>query len=85
MTPTCAWAPRGERAVDSSPASWTTTTLIAALDLEGVRAPLAFPGATDTAAFQTYLDQALMLELHAGDVVVFDNIKPHWSWVSALH
>jgi len=77
LTPTHAWAPRGERAVDSTPASWTTTTLIAALGLEGVRAPLAFPGATDTAAFQTYVDQVLTPELHAGDVVVFDNIKPH--------
>ena len=59
------------------PASWETTTLIAALGPEGVRAPLAFPGSTDTAAFQTYVDQVLVPELHAGDVVVFDNIKPH--------
>jgi transposase len=77
MTPTYAWAPRGERAVDATPASWATTTLIAALGLEGVRAPLAFPGATDTAAFQTYLDQVLVPQLHTGDVVAFDNIKPH--------
>ena len=77
MTPAYAWAPRGARAVDSAPASWETTTLIAALGPEGVRAPLAFPGSTDTAAFQTYVDQVLVPELHAGDVVVFDNIKPH--------
>jgi transposase len=77
MTPAYAWAPRGVRAVDSAPASWETTTLIAALGLQGVRAPLAFPGATDTTAFQTYVDQVLVPELHPGDVVVFDNIKPH--------
>lgn len=77
MTPAYAWAPRGERAVDSAPASWETTSLIAALGLEGGRAPLAFPGATDTAAFQTYVDQVLVPPLHPGDVVVFDNIKPH--------
>src|SRR4051812_11512903 len=77
MTPTRAWAPRGQRAVDSAPASWDTTTVIAALGLEGVRAPLAFPGTTDTTAFQTYVDQVLVPELRPGDVVILDNIKPH--------
>ena len=51
--------------------------MIAALGLEGVRAPLVFPGATDTAAFQTYVEQVLVPALHAGDVVVLDNLKPH--------
>src|SRR4051812_11645049 len=69
--------PRGERAVGSTPGSWEAVTVIAALGLDGVRAPLAFPGATDTAAFQSYVDQALVPALHAGDVVVLDNIKPH--------
>ena len=77
MTPTYAWAPKGERAVGSAPASWETVTVIAALGLDGVRAPLAFPGSTDTAVFQTYVEQALVPALHAGDVVVFDNLKPH--------
>src|SRR5512135_590069 len=77
MTPAYAWAPRGERAVASAPASWETFTLIAALGRDGVRAPLAFPGSTDTAAFRTYVDQVLVPKLHAGDVVVVDNIKPH--------
>ena len=77
MTPTYARAPRGERAVGSAPASWESVTVIAALGLDGVRAPLAFPGATDTAAFQTYVEQVLVPALHAGDVVVFDNLKPH--------
>ena len=70
-------APRGERAVDSAPASWESVTVIAALGLDGVRAPLAFPGSTDTAAFQTYVEQVLVPALHEGDVVVFDNLKPH--------
>ena len=77
MTPAYARAPRGERAVDSAPASWESVTVIAALGLDGVRAPLAFPGATDTAAFQTYVEEVLVPELHAGDVVVLDNLKPH--------
>jgi transposase len=77
MTPAYAWAPRGERAVDSAPGSWESVTVIAALGLDGVRAPLAFPGSTDTAAFQSYVDQVLVPALHEGDVVVLDNLKPH--------
>ena len=53
--------------------------MIAALGLDGVRALLAFPGSTDTAAFRTYVEQALVPELHKGEAVVFDNLKPHLS------
>jgi transposase len=83
MTPTHARAPRRARAVDSAPASWETITVIAGLGLDGVRAPLAFPGATDTAVFQQYVEQVLVPELHKGDVVIFDNLKPHLSAVVA--
>jgi transposase len=79
MTSAYAWAPRGERAVGSAPASWETVTLIAALRLGGVDAPLVFPGATDTAMFQSYVDQALVPILRKGDVVVFDNLNVHLS------
>lgn len=77
MTPAYARAPRGERAFASAPVSWESVTVIAALGLDGVRAPLAFPGSTDTAAFQSYVDQVLVPALHAGDVVVFDNLAAH--------
>ena len=53
--------------------------MIAAQRLDGLRAQLIFPGATDTQAFQTYVDQVLVPELRPGDVVVFDNLKPHLS------
>jgi transposase len=77
MTPVYARAPRGQRVVGSVSASWETVTVIAALGLDGVRAPVVFPGSTDTAVFQAYVDQVLVPELHPGNVVVFDNIKPH--------
>jgi hypothetical protein len=32
------------------------------------RAPLAFPGSIETAAFQSYVEKALVRELHARDV-----------------
>ena len=51
--------------------------MIAALGLDGVHAPLVLPGGNDTTVFQTYVEQALVPELHPGDVVVFDNLKPH--------
>ena len=38
---------------------------------------MAFSGATDTTAFQEYVDQVLASELKPGDVVVFDNLKAH--------
>src|SRR5262249_61082625 len=56
MTPTYGRAPRGERVEVSAPASWESVTVIAALGLDGVRAPLAFPGATDAATFQSYVE-----------------------------
>jgi transposase len=77
MTPAYGRAPRGERLVDAVPASWETSTVIAALGLEEVRAPVVFSGSTATEVFQAYVDQVLVPELRAGDVVVFDNIKPH--------
>jgi transposase len=77
MTPTYGWAPRGERAVGSVPTSWETITVIAALGLDGVRAPLAFAGATNAAVFHTYVELVLRPELRPGDVVVFDNLSAH--------
>lgn len=77
MTRTRAWAPRGERARGSVPTAWGSTTVIATMGLDGVKAPLVFPGATDTTAFQNYVDQVLVPELKPGDVVGGDNLKPH--------
>ena len=77
LTPAAAGAPRGARAVDSAPATWATRTVIAALGRDGVCAPRAFPGSTDTAAFPSDVDPALVPVLHAGEVVVWDNLKPH--------
>jgi transposase len=77
MTRTYGRAPRGERVVGTVPGQWTTVTLISALRLSGVVAPLAFEGATDTPAFQTYVEQVLTPQLQPGDVVIWDNLKPH--------
>jgi transposase len=71
-------APRGRRLVESVPAgSWVTTTLLAAIRRGGVVGALEFPGATDTAAFRTYLERVLVPALRPGDIVVLDNLQPH--------
>jgi transposase len=51
-------------------------TLICGLRLSGVVAPLVFRGATDTPAFLSYVEQALVPQLRPGDVVIWDNPKP---------
>lgn len=77
MTSGYGWAPRGERVVGSIPKSWRSTTLIAAVALDGAFAPLAFPGALDATAFQVYVEEVLAPLLRPGDVVVFDNLTAH--------
>jgi transposase len=77
MTPAYGRAPRGERVEASAPASWESVTVIAALGLDGVRAPLAFPGAVDAATFESYVERVLVPALREGDVVVFDNLRSH--------
>jgi transposase len=77
LTRTHGRAPVGERVEGAVPASWSTLTLICGLRLSGVTAPLVFSGATDTATFESYVEQVLVPQLHAGDVVIWDNLKPH--------
>lgn len=71
-------APGGERAVGWVPqAHWETTTLIAAIGWEGLQAPWVFRGATDEAAFRTYVEEILLPVLRPGDIVVLDNLAAH--------
>jgi transposase len=79
MTPAYGRAPRGERVAASAPASWESVTVIAAMGLDGVRAPLAFPGSVNAATFESYVEQILVPALHRGDVVIFDNLSSHLS------
>ena len=53
-------SPRGTRIRDHTPCSHgDTSTMIAALRLEGVTAPAVFDGPIDTASFRAYVDQVL--------------------------
>lgn len=78
MTRTHGRAPRGVRVVDKVPhGHWKTTTMISAVRTAGPFAAAVVSGATDTDVFLAYVEHALMPELHAGDVVVMDNLAPH--------
>jgi transposase len=71
-------SPRGERLHDHTPCShWQTTTVIAALGLDGVRAPAVFDGPIDNPSFLAYIEQVLAPTLRPGDVVVLDNLVVH--------
>jgi transposase len=71
-------APRGERLYDAVPqAHWRMTTLVAAVRRTGVVAPLVFEGATDEAAFRTYVEEVLVPALRPGDIVALDNLAAH--------
>jgi transposase len=70
-------APAGTRVEAAIPGEWHNVTLIVGLRPTAVVAPIAFPGATDREAFESYVEQALVPQLQQGDVVVWDNLKPH--------
>lgn len=77
MTRAYGRAPAGERVEGAVPDHWETVTLICGLRLSGVTAPIVIPGAVDSAAIETYVQDVLAPQLHPGDVVVWDNINPH--------
>ncbi len=70
-------APRGERVVGAVPGRWKSVSLVGAVRLVGIAGALMFPGATDTMAFRTYVEGVLLPQLRPGDIVLWDNLKPH--------
>ena len=73
-------APSGVRVDGPVPhGHWKVVTLTAAVRLGGVPEPacLAFDGATDSAAFGTYVERCLAPTLRPGDVVIMDNLACH--------
>jgi transposase len=58
---------------------WKVVTLTAAVRLGGVpeAACLAFDGATDAMAFETYAGRCLAPALRPGDIVILDNLGSH--------
>ena len=73
-------APVGERLVAKVPhGHWMTTTLIAALGMEGVRCSMVVDGPVNADVFSAFVEQVLCPALGPGDVVVMDNLSSHKS------
>ena len=54
-----------------------TTTLIAALGIDGMRCSTVVDGAVNGDIFEAFVEQVLAPELRPGDVVVMDNLSSH--------
>ena len=71
-------AKAGARATDDTPSGhWGTTTMISSIRLDGSTACMVVDGATTKDIFKAYVEQILLPTLHAGDVIVLDNLSAH--------
>lgn len=80
MFPIRARAPRGARAEAVEPvATGSNISVISALTLRGVRAPMMLEGAIDGEVLELYAKHLLVPELQRGDIVLWDNVPTHKS------
>ena len=56
---------------------WRTLTLLGALTVQGLRAPMTIESPTDGDVFLAYLEQVLCPQLQPGQVVIMDNLSAH--------
>ena len=76
MTRTHARSPRGDRAVVTEPCNYgRSISVISALSLGGVFAPMMIEGAVNSEIFDLYVEHLLAPELRADDLVCLDNVK----------
>jgi transposase len=80
MARRCGRCSQGQRLVDSAPAGqWQSNTLMAAVRLDGVIAPMVLDGPVNGESFAGYIEECLVPELSAGDIVIMDNLPAHKS------
>ena len=69
---------QGERLIGSAPAGhWLTTSMLAAIRIDGPVAPLLVDGPIDGVMFVAWVERFLIRELRPGDVVILDNLNTH--------
>jgi transposase len=68
----------GKRLIAKVPhGHWKTTTLIAALGSAGICCSTLVDGAVNADVFEAFVEQVLVRQLRAGDVVIADNLSSH--------
>jgi transposase len=73
------WADGG-RLIEAVPGGrWETNTLVQAIALDGTRAAMVLDGPIDSISFQGFCKWLLAPALHAGDIVIMDNLSSHKS------
>ena len=73
-------SPKGQRLVDSAPAGrYETLTLMSAIRLDGVVAPMLLDGPVNAETFAGYVEDCLMPALEPGDILIMDNLPAHKS------
>ena len=78
MTRTRGRAAPGARVFDSVPQDYgANVSMLAALSVDGVSAPMTIRGAVDGLVFVAYVKEVLGPTLEEGDVVLMDNLPAH--------
>ena len=78
MVRTYGRAPRGQRVKGYAPhGHWKVTTFVAGLCNDGWVAPFVIDQPMNRAIFNQYVEQVLVPELRAGDIVILDNLSSH--------
>lgn len=78
LCPLYGWAPRGERARGQAPRNrGPNTSVLAAMNLDGLVATMTVEGSTNKQVFLTYLESVLCPALRPGQVVIMDNLSVH--------
>jgi transposase len=71
-------APVGQRLIARVPhGHWKTTTLIAALGIQGIACSTVVDGAINAEMFEAFVEQVLVPELKPEGLVVMDNLSSH--------
>jgi len=78
MTRLRARAVGGRRIHEATPGGhWKIMTILAAMSVNGIIAPMTIEEPTDGDIFLAYVEQVLCRALKTGDVVVMDNLSSH--------
>ncbi len=68
----------GERVIETIPQNYgENVTMLAALSLSGIAAPMTVNGAVDGIVFKVYVEEVLCPTLSRGDIVIMDNLPAH--------